>query len=112
LNLKFFVRALTATLLSVVSLTAVSQPPVSSLPQSVQPKISEQTKALFRQRWADDAATAANSSATNTAGVATQVVPATARPSASAANPPSDNRANQQAYIDQVSQALKSGKGR
>jgi len=108
---KMVVQLVAMPLLMTANVIAIAQPAVTPLPQSIQPQISEQTKALFKQRWADGpaAATASNSAAIKTQ-TAEAVVPATAKASASAANPPSDNRVNQQAYLDQITQSLKSGK--
>jgi hypothetical protein len=105
---KIVIQLAATALLIALNNAAIAQPAVTPLPQSTQPQISEQTKALFRQRWADGpAAAAANNSATSTTQTAAQFVPATAKPNAAAANPPSENRANQQAYLDKINQAMK-----
>jgi hypothetical protein len=124
---KIVIQLAATVLLIALNNVAIAQPAVTPLPQANQPQISEQTKALFRQRWADGAAAAANNSVSTTSaqtaqpgGVSATVsnpvtvvqtappfVPATATASPSAANAPLENRANQQAFIDKINQAMK-----
>jgi hypothetical protein len=104
---KLFPMAWIALLLS-VSAVGVAQPAVSVLPQPKQPQISEQSKDLFRQRWAEDSARATSSVDGAAAHYRSETISATAKVSVSAANPPAENRTNQKAYVDQVMQSLQS----
>jgi hypothetical protein len=105
-------KVMWVVLLASVSAFSAAQPAISLLPQSRQPQISEKTKDLFRERWAGDAARVSSSDLFIDTGQArSEVMPVTGKAAASAASAPSENRANQKAYVDQVMQVLQNGGG-